>query len=145
MKDQVRMMGGHDHTCIPAHRCWTSWHWDSGSGNKWLMIDTWTLLFWPVPGCLRGHTTTVNKNPRPRIKTEPYLFPFQVSQMLCSSLYIFNKLCSHLLMVHVRFPSCMKPRTLQAESAGAPLGALTPDSTACIHFTTFFSPQLIVF
>ena len=41
------------------------------------------------------------------------------------SCYVFSKLCSHFLLAHVWFPSCVRPRTLLAGPAGPSLGSRT--------------------
>lgn len=86
--------------------------------REWHMKETWImLLFWLVPGCLRGHvpqTTITNTNPRPQTKTRAVLLFFLrlPDTVYICSLSTFHKLCFHLLLAVVWLLSCMKPRTL---------------------------------
>ena len=72
--------------------------------REWHMKETWImLLFWLVPGCLRGHvpqTTITNTNPRPQTKTRAMLLFFLrlPDTVYICSLSTFHKLCFHLLL-----------------------------------------------
>lgn len=107
-------------------------------GHKWVMehsslyhqfLDDWEDT------CTRPESRIKIPDPKQGVS-----YPCRVSQMLhlYLSVYLYissTKLCIHLLLAHIWFPSFMKPTTLSTHPMGSPPGPWT--WPACIRSMVF--------